>query len=139
MHSCVPRSLLPIVLAVIAIATSGCGKTGPQRFEVTGTVTYDGEPLPRGTIRFEPDASKGNRGPVGIAAIEAGRYSTAEEGARGVLQGPLVVWITGLPEANPNAEFQKPLFTDYRAEIELPPGHRGPARFDFDIPAQRRP
>ena len=133
------RNLLLLALASGVVAICGCGQAGSARFEVTGTVTYDGKPLPRGTIRFETDATKGNQGPVGIAAIEDGRYSTAEEGARGALQGPLIVWITGLPAANANAEFQQPLFVDYRTEIELAPSGRGPTRFDFSVPAQPRP
>lgn len=33
----------------------GCGKadTGPQRYPITGTVTYDGQPLPTGTILLQ--------------------------------------------------------------------------------------
>lgn len=134
MRNCYNRALPPFALAAIVIVVCGCGKTGPARFDVMGTVTYHGQPLPRGVIRFEPDAAKGNRGPVGIATIRDGRYSTADQGARGTPQGPLTVWITGLPVANPSAEFQEPLFADYRAEIELVPGGHGPTRFDFDVP-----
>jgi hypothetical protein len=111
----------------------GCGRSGPVRFEVCGTVRFKGQPLPRGTIRFEPDATKGNRGPVGIASIVDGAYTTAEHGALGSLEGPLVVWITGLPAADPNVEMPRPLFEAHRVEVDFRPAKRGPTALDFDI------
>jgi hypothetical protein len=126
-------------MAVVAAALCclsvlvGCGRSGPVRFDVRGTVRFNGEPLPRGTIRFEPDASKGNRGPVGIASIVDGEYTTAERGAMGSLEGPLVVWITGLPAADPNVEMPSPLFVDHRVDVDFRPATRGSTPLDFDI------
>ena len=117
----------------------GCGPKSVARYDAEGTVVYDGKPLPRGTIRFEADASKGNHGPVGIAPIVDGSYSTASQGSRGALCGPLVAVITGLPPAEPNAEFQLPLFEEYRIEAVLEPTGRGPTRLDFSVPKQTRP
>ena len=34
------------------LATCGCGESGPVTVEVTGTVTYQGEPLPTGRVTF---------------------------------------------------------------------------------------
>jgi hypothetical protein len=127
------------VAALVLSAVAGCGPAGPARHPVEGAVTYAGKPLPRGTIRFDPDGTKGNTGPVGMAEIVDGRYATKADGGRGPLQGPLVVWISGYPPADPAKEFQPPLFSDYRVEIKLEPSASGPTQLDFDVPAQRRP
>jgi hypothetical protein len=107
------------VAALVLSAVAGCGPAGPARHPVEGAVTYAGKPLPRGTIRFDPDGTKGNTGPVGMAEIVDGRYATKADGGRGPLQGPL--------------------FSDYRVEIKLEPSASGPTQLDFDVPAQRRP
>lgn len=132
-RGCVRRmAAATMVLCGVSVLV-GCGRSGPVRFDVRGTVRFNGQPLPRGTIRFEPDASKGNRGPVGIASIVDGAYTTAERGALGSLEGPLVVWITGWQEADPKVEMTKPLFEDHRMELDFRPAKRGPTTLDFDV------
>lgn len=126
-----------VVLCSLSLP-AGCGRSGPVRFEVRGSVRFNGERLPRGTIRFEPDASKGNRGPVGIASIVDGEYTTTERGALGSLEGPLVVWITGLPAADPNVEMPRPLFENHRVEVDFRPVKHGPTLLDFDVPKNVR-
>lgn len=128
---------LSVEVAIVVLLVCGCGQQGPARFDVSGTVTYDGQPLPQGTIRFEPDGSKGNHGPVGYAAITDGTYTTKGQGTLGAIEGPLVVWITGLPAVDPTAEFQLPLFTDFRAEIDISPAGGRYKSFDFTVPAKR--
>jgi hypothetical protein len=46
-----PR-LLRLTLAGLFLA--GCGPSGPPTYEVSGTVTWNGQPLPAGDITFEP-------------------------------------------------------------------------------------
>jgi hypothetical protein len=76
-----------IACGVVVLVASPAVARGPQRFHVEGKVTFDGKPVPSGTIRFEPDSTKGNTGPVGYAAIIDGRYTTATEGSKGSLRG----------------------------------------------------
>jgi hypothetical protein len=40
-------------LAAWALLAAGCGSDRPELARVTGTVTLDGKPLPKGTITFE--------------------------------------------------------------------------------------
>lgn len=42
------------VCAVFMLIGSGCGPSGPQNYPVTGTVDFDGKPLPSGDIIFYP-------------------------------------------------------------------------------------
>ena len=59
--------------AVVAAATLGCGKGDGVAFApVEGRVTLDGQPLEAGEIRFQPDASQGNKGPLSAAVLGAG-------------------------------------------------------------------
>ncbi len=120
-----------------AVVAAGCGPNGPQRFHVEGSVTYAGKPLPRGVIRFEPDGSKGNAGPVGLAEIADGRYTTDQPGTKGSLRGPIVAVITGYPVLDSTKELQLPLFSEYRIEAVLEPKDGGPVKLDFDVPETR--
>ncbi len=113
----------------------GCGPKGPSRYDVEGMVTFDGKPVPSGTIRFEPDATKGNSGPVGYAAIIDGRYSTAEHGSKGSLKGPLVAFLNGGPAPDPKVELPRMWFSDYQTTLTLDP-KAGVTMFDIDIPRE---
>jgi len=50
------------VFAFATVATlivPGCGRSGPEMAAVFGKVTYNGKPVPMGTISFQPDAPDG--------------------------------------------------------------------------------
>jgi hypothetical protein len=96
---CVSRTLL-ILLAVIVLA--GCGERGPERIVVSGTVTYNGKPLPNGMIRFLPTAQ--SAAPVAGANIVNGQYRVDSRG--GVPVGPATVQIEAYR----------------RTKVALPPG-----------------
>ena len=120
-------------VAAAILVVAGCGPTGPARYQLEGRVTFEGRPVPSGLIRFEPDATRGNAGPVGYAAIIDGRYTTATQGSKGALKGSLVAIMTGGPAKDPNVEFPKMWFEDYRTTIDLDPA-RGVTTCDFDVP-----
>lgn len=61
--------LMVAAIAVLFVGASGCG--GPQRGEMAGEVTLDGQPIQGGEIRFLPDL-----GPPAYAEIIEGRYCT---------------------------------------------------------------
>ena len=78
-----------VVLALAALATiSGCGGgasyEGPERAEVSGSVTLDGTPLPYGAIVFRSSVG-GQRQASGV--IQNGSYSIEE--ATLSVEGPL--------------------------------------------------
>lgn len=48
-------------IGMIGPALAGCGSSGPEMARVYGKVTYQGQPVPKGTISFVPvDAVNGN-------------------------------------------------------------------------------
>jgi hypothetical protein len=61
--------LLP---ALFAAALLGCGPSKPETYPVSGTVTWNGQPLPEGSIRFEPEDAKGL--PPDPGQIKDGKY-----------------------------------------------------------------
>jgi len=60
--------LLAVVAALAPAALSGCG---PAKASVTGTVKFNGQPLPSGTITFTSDAGNTVKG----SAITDGKYT----------------------------------------------------------------
>lgn len=124
-------------LTVMVLGMMGCGtgEEGPARYPVSGSVTYDGQPVPRGTVAFEPDSSKGNNGPAVVAPIQDGRYETAS--GAGTVGGPHLVRIEGfdgqpttLPDGMAMPDGKK-LFPDFSTTAELP---NEAATQDFDVP-----
>jgi len=109
-------------VALVAIIGCGPGTKGPVRYGVEGMVTFRGDPVPTGRIVFEPDPAAGNRGPVGMADIEAGRYATDRR--FGAVGGPHLVVIEGFESPGPQGlrpdESPRQLFREYRTKVDLP-------------------
>ena len=110
------------------------GSSAPQRFELSGKVTYKGKPVLFGRINFTPDDAHANTGSAGGAEIKDGAYKTGP--GQGAIGGPHVVVITAFDGQKPDgpdaAMFPhgKPL-PRLRATVDLP---RKPATMDFEIP-----
>jgi hypothetical protein len=123
-----------LVLALLLLPLL-CGCGGQRVYHVSGTVTYQGKPVPTGQIVFEPDASAGNSGQAGFAKIKDGHYDTRTEG-QGTLGGPHLVRIHGR-DGIPRGELLNgmQLFQDYNTKADLPKAN---ANQDFDVPAGER-
>jgi hypothetical protein len=120
------------LLLALLFLLSGCSNEAPDRFDVSGAVTFNGQPVPAGQVVFSPDLSKGNDGPQGYADIKDGRYDTSETES-GAPSGAVVVRIEGFDgQVQPEWPYGKPLFLGYQVEAELP---RESFQKDFDVPA----
>ncbi|EAQ80619.1 hypothetical protein [Blastopirellula marina] len=116
-----PHAPLFSLLAVaLALSMSGCGKVeGPPRYRVSGHVTFQGKPVPGGSIIFTPDTQKGNAGPQGTARIINGSYDTTEAG-RGTVGGPHQVHVIATDSSlAEDAELVGPL-AEHTFDIEFP-------------------
>ena len=124
-------AVVGLVLGLAALA--GCGSE-EKLYRVSGTVTYNGKPIPKGLIFFDPDGTKGTAGGQGFANIIDGKYDTAAEG-KGVRGGAYVVRVNGFDgkEAN-EAPFGQPLFPEYTGNKELP---KEDSTFDVNVPKKR--
>jgi hypothetical protein len=83
-----------VVILVVGFFGSGCSSGGDElpREAVSGTVTLDGQPMAKGTIRFSP-ASQGNQSAAveGGGMIESGAFSIPRD--RGLIPGSYQVAI----------------------------------------------
>lgn len=84
---------------------------------------------------FEPDASRGNSGPVSVMSVVDGRFDSRATQRPGPLSGPLVVRITGYPLPDPAVEVQPPLFSEYTTTVELSPA-RTVSELSFEVSAR---
>ena len=85
--------LTTVLLASLVVLASGCADdTNGASFNITGTVTYQGKPVPTGYIKFIPKAG----GATGFARINNGKYSTASGAKkRGVEAGDYTITVDG--------------------------------------------
>ena len=113
----------------------GCQKQdGPVRYDVSGTVTYQGDPVPSGSVVFTPDTAQGNSGPQGTAKIVDGHYDTANSG-RGTVGGPHQVHVIATDAMTAEeAELQPPL-AEHTFTLDLPEDE---TTQDLEIPSGKR-
>lgn len=128
---------LSLCAFAIIVFTVGCGRTtGPARYDLSGSITYDGKPVPAGSIVFAPDTSKGNDGPGASADIKDGVYRLGP--GRGMIGGPHVARISGF-DGKPIQDgpivnaLGKPLFANVQISIDLP---KQATTHNIDIPVQ---
>jgi hypothetical protein len=107
------KSLVSVLSLTLIV--SGCGGGGLERQDLYGKVTYNGQPVPAGSIAFRPNRTKGGSGPSGFAKIEDGEYSTASAG-KGSVSGPVLVIIEGAVSKKP---MSPALFPPYKKELEI--------------------
>jgi len=86
------RRLVPLVACVLFAL--GCS-TKPKLAQLSGKVTFKGEPVPAGYISLEPDVSKGGSGPLKVFQIKDGIFDSAKEQPAGLLPGSYSVKIAG--------------------------------------------
>lgn len=84
------------VVCACLVGLAGCGGGGPQIHEVSGTLTYQGSPLPNVGITFAPvSGSRSSYGETDADGRFKMRYSGTEDG---VLEGEHVVFVSYLPQ-----------------------------------------
>lgn len=119
-----------ILLAMVTpVVLTGCG--GEKIYNLSGTITYQGKPVPAGHIVFEPDATAGNKGQAAFAKIKDGHYDTRILDGRGTIGGPHLVLIHGR-DGIPRGELLNglPLFRDYSTKVDLP---KADGKQDFEV------
>jgi hypothetical protein len=116
---------------LVAALLSGCG--GEKTYNLSGTVSFQGKPVPRGYIVFEPDTSAGNSGAAAFAKIKDGHYDTRIEDGRGTVGGSHLIRIRGF-DGIPAGELRDGslLFPDYNTTADLP---KDDGTHDFEVPA----
>jgi len=125
------RLSVPLYLVTILGIAAGCSKEA-KLGQLSGTVTFKGQPVPAGYISFMPDASKGNLGQVKVAQLRDGVYNTALERDPGISPGPTVIRIAGFDGKKQKGFSQgKQIFNPHELRATLA---EGTATMDFTVP-----
>jgi hypothetical protein len=122
-----------LVLAMLLPLAAGCSSSEGKKAQVSGKVTFNGQPVPAGWISFQPDSSQGNPGrEVRLVKIKDGVYdSSKEKDAAGVYPGPTIIFIAGFDgKALPRYPQGKQIFNPHELRETVQPGMK-----DFDVPA----
>jgi hypothetical protein len=142
-----PYRAFAIPVALLALVLSaGCSDDLPQTVHVEGYVTYNGERLSHGMVRFVPTAMHGEferRGAV--ASIDEGGWYEARtfEGKSGLMPGEYGVSVLALkeyklmltPEDKPEYAVP-PRFADHTTSgltLDVRPDGPNPLRFDIEL------
>src|SRR5206468_6626683 len=92
---CMNRTRTTATVLAIPLAVVLAGWGGERVYNISGTVTYQGKPVPVRNIVFKPDTSAGNKGAAAFAKIKDGHYDTSLGDSRGTVGGPHLVRIQG--------------------------------------------
>ncbi|QDU30132.1 hypothetical protein ETAA8_52510 [Anatilimnocola aggregata] len=119
----VPQGIIAGLALLFVVAGCGPSQSGPKRYPVSGTVTFNRKPVPKGFITLEPSIEQGNSGPGGGAEIVNGKYDTTLE--QGVVGGAYKVRIVGTDGVPATIEGEtladgQPLFEPYETTVEFP-------------------
>jgi hypothetical protein len=137
------RIAAALVVAAIVLATAGCGRDS-GRLPLTGTVSWQGRRLEKGSILFVP--TDGHRGPKIGAKIVAGGYEIEAE--RGATPGAYRVEVcsdTGEHPHSPTDARPQARAAASSQQLVIPPEYNTQSRltvavsaeqtrFDFELP-----
>ena len=123
------RKLL-VAAALLALAV-GCSSK-PEPAQLSGKVTFKGQPVPAGWISFTPDVGAAGLGPVKVYQIKDGVYDSSKEDQPGLYPGTYQVRIAGF-DGNKIPFFGqgKQIFNPVDEQYTVPPGT---STKDFVIP-----
>lgn len=122
------RSLFTLSILVLL---GGCSGGDLDRVAVTGTVTYNGEAIPVGLIRFAPQV--GTDGPVSGGQIRDGKYRVDTRG--GVPVGTHLVQIASYKSSDGKV-YENPLGTVVPQIQLLPEKYNNESELIHEIPAE---
>lgn len=120
---------------LVVVVLAGCGDSGPKLYPIQGAVTYKGQPVGGGTIRFEPATETRDPRASPETMIADGRYNLPR--SKGIAGGKYTVYILAT-DGKPQDEqaYGNPLFPPYYVtQVDLPPEG---GTFDFAIPDQSK-
>jgi len=122
------RKLFVVLALVLAV---GCSSKTPLS-QLSGKVTFKGDPVPAGFIAFTPDVAKGNLGPIQVFQIKDGVYDSAKQEPPGINPGPYLLEIAGFNgKKEPFFGQGKQIFNPIKDECVVP---EGTSTKDFVIP-----
>src|SRR5437868_12824277 len=87
-------SVISRCLILFMIVFAGCSSQ-PKPAQLSGKVTFKGQPVPAGFLSFTPDPVNGNKGAIRVLQIKDGAYDSSKETPPGINPGAYFVRISG--------------------------------------------
>lgn len=124
------RKRLVAVAFVLTLAASCSSKENPS--QLSGKVTFKGQPVPAGWISFTPDVAAGGKGQVRVLQIKDGEFDSSKEDPPGINPGTYLIMIAGFDGKRiPMYGQGKQIFNPVDDKFTVPPGA---TTKDFEIP-----
>ncbi len=124
---------LCLLVAVLTVLLSGCGPAKPETCPVSGTVTWNGQPLPDGYIQFDAEDGKGV--PPDAGPIKDGKYQLPVKPGKKKVQITATREVGNKDPAMGMAPRQQYIPARYNLKTELKevvkPGDKNEFRFDL--------
>lgn len=127
------RRTLMAAGVLLALAAAGCSPE-EKLYHVSGTITHQGKPVPKGVIHFDPDGD----GPQGFANIEDGKFDTATPGqGKGIRGGGrYTLRINGFDgKVGPESPMGAAVFPEHTFSKELPAQNQ---TLDYEVPGKKK-
>jgi hypothetical protein len=120
-HEAVPgvRAGLPLFVALALIPLS-CGSDGPEMAKVTGKVTYQGKPVPKGTVTFVSPNAATHRNAVGQLDATGNYRLQTEQPGDGAQVGDYEVTVYAHDD----------VILDYKPKVPVPPKILTPEKYE---------
>ncbi len=120
------------LLAICVCLVCGCSSK-PKLAQLSGKVTFKGQPVPAGFISFTPDVANGNNGQITVLQVKDGVYDSSQQTPPGLKPGPYFLRISGFDGKRiPYFGQGKQIFNEWRdIEFTVP---EGTSTKDFDVP-----
>lgn len=110
---------LSVLLLLLVMV--GCDSK-PKLTEISGTVTFKGQPIPAGDVSFTPEVSV-TGGQLQMYMVKDGKYDSAQTPESGLLPGKYKVRINGYDGKQiPNFYSGKQIFNAVEEQIEITAG-----------------
>lgn len=123
--------LYGFLVLILGLSLNGCSNQ-PALTEISGTVTFKGQPIPAGDVSFTPDATIPG-GQLRMYFVKDGKYNSAEKAGQGLLPGKYKVRINGYDGKQIPMYFNgKQIFNAYELEMEIAGG--GTVTQDLVVP-----
>jgi hypothetical protein len=113
------RAALSLALATLTLLPLACAQSGPEMASVSGKVTYNGNPVPKGTITFQAVDSKG-RNATGAIQPDGSYTLQTEQPADGAQLGEYRVAISARDD----------VVLDYLPPKPIPPKRLAPEKYE---------
>jgi hypothetical protein len=110
------------LIALLVFSVAGCSSQAKVA-QLSGKLTFKGQPVPAGYISFTPDVAAGNLGQIKVLQVKDGVFDSAKEPEPGLKPGKYQLRIAGFDGVRiPLFGQGKQIFNAFTEDFEVPEG-----------------